>query len=350
VRKKEGAMKAVLKAGVAPGVEIREVPVPDIGDRDVLVRVKAAAICGSDIHLYHSAPSLMAIARPPFVMGHEACGEVVTVGAGVTRLRKGDLVAMDSHISCGVCYQCQTGGAHVCEQVTIFGVQTDGAFAEYARVPEVIAWKLAPGTSADLGAIMEPFGVGLHGVMVGEVSGRSVAVFGCGPIGIFAIQVALALGASQVFATEVSPSRLALARECAPEAVLLNPGEVDVVAAIREAIGGRGADVALEYTGAAEAVQQALAALRPRGRLSLVGVPTRPVEIDLYRDIIIKELQVVGVSGRLLWDTWWQMQKLFDSGKVNPLKVVTHRLPLTDFDQAIKLAASGGTGKILLYP
>ena len=146
---------------------MREVPVPAIGAKDVLVRVKAAAICGSDVLLYRSSPSLMAICRPPLTLGHEACGEVVAVGAGVTRLKEGDLVAMDSHISCGVCYQCQTGGAHVCENGVIFGVQTDGAFAEYARVPEVIAWAVLPvfgelNRESVKGAPVDPFPEALH--------------------------------------------------------------------------------------------------------------------------------------------------------------------------------------------
>ena len=224
-----------MKPGLAPGAEIREVAVPTIGPRDVLLKIKAVAICGSDIHIYHSSPTMMSLARPPLIFGHEACGEVVEVGEQVTGLALGDLVAVETHIPCGTCYQCQTGGQHVCERLTIFGVQTDGAFAEYARVPEIVCWKLPGDTSPDLGAILEPLGVAVHGVLSGEIGGRSVAVFGCGPVGILALQAASALGATRVFAVEIVPARLKLAHQCAPGAVLINPEKVNPVEAILEA-------------------------------------------------------------------------------------------------------------------
>ncbi len=343
-------MKAVVKPGLAPGAEIRDVDVPSIGPKDVLIRVRAVAICGSDIHIYHSLPTLMAITRPPLIFGHEACGEVVEVGEQVIKLKTGDLIAVETHIPCGTCYQCQTGGQHICERLTIFGVQTDGAFAEYAKVPETVCWKLAKDTSPDLGAILEPLGVAVHGVLSGEINGRSVAIFGCGPIGIFAIQAATVLGATKVFAVEVSPARLALAHRCAPDAILLNPKEVDPVEAIMEGSDGQGVDVSLEYSGSGEALKQALRVLKPRGRVSLVGVPSGPVELDIYRDIILKEARILGISGRLIWQSWWQVQELLSSGRFDPMKVITHRFPLADFVTAVELAASGETGKIVLYP
>ncbi len=343
-------MKAVVKASPAPGVELREVPIPAIGENDVLIKIKAAAICGSDVHIYKSAPSLMSMIKPPRIFGHEACGEVVDVGRNVRRLSMGDLVATETHIPCGVCFQCQTGGEHVCENVLLYGTHADGAFAEYARAPEVICWKLPKDTLPELGAILEPIGVAVHGVLAGEIGGKSVAVFGCGPIGIFAVQAALALGASRVFASEVSPLRLALARECAPGAIFLNPSEVDLVAAIMAETGGRGVDVALDYTGNADALQLAFKLLRPRGRVSLVGIPAKPIELDLYPSIMLKEAQVFGISGRLMWQTWWQVQDLLETRKIDPLRVITHRFALADFETAMGLAARGEAGKVILYP
>jgi len=343
-------VKAVVKLGLAPGAEIQDVDVPAVGPRDVLLKVKAAAICGSDVHIYRSSPTIMSLTSPPFIFGHEACGEIVEVGEQVTRLKVGDLVAVETHISCGTCYQCQTGGQHVCERVAIFGVQTDGAFAEYARVPEIVGWKLPQDTSPDLGAILEPLGVAVHGVLSGEISGRSVAIFGCGPIGIFALQATTALGATRVFAVEVAPARLDLARQCAPSAILLNPKKVDPVEAIMEASGGQGVDVCLEYSGSGQALKQALQVVKRRGRVSLVGVPSGPVELDIYPGIIFKEARVLGISGRLIWQSWWQVKVLLDSGRFDPMKVITHRFPLADFATAIELAASGETGKIIIYP
>ncbi len=339
-----------MKPDSAPGAEIRDVDVPSIKPRDVLIKVKAVAICGSDVHIYHSSPTMMSIAHLPLIFGHETCGEIVEVGEQVTSLELGDLVAVETHIPCGSCHQCQTDGQHVCERMIIFGVQTDGAFAEYARVPEIVCWKLPKDTSHDLGAILEPLGVAVHGLLSGEVTGRSVAVFGCGPIGIFAIQAAIGLEAERVFAVEVAPARLELAHQCAPSVVLINSKKVDPVEAIMDASDGQGVDVCLEYSGSGKALKQALKIVKCRGRVSLVGMPSEPVELDVYPDIILKETKVLGISGRLIWQSWWQVRELLDRGKIDPMKVITHRFPLDDFAAAIELTAGGKTGKILLYP
>ncbi len=343
-------MKAVVKVSLAPGAEVQDVAVPTIGPNDVLLRVKAAAICGSDIHIYRSSPTMMAMIKPPLIFGHEACGEVVEAGEQVKKLQVGDIVAVETHITCGTCYQCQTGGQHVCENLAIFGVHTDGAFAEYARVPEAVCWKLPRDASPELGSIMEPIGVGIHGVLSGEINGKSVAVFGCGPIGIFAIQAATIWGATRVFAVEVAPARLELARRCSPTTTFFNPKEVDPVRAIVEANGGQGVDVCLDYTGNNKAISQALKLVRPRGRVSLVGLPAEPLELDIAQGVVLKEARVLGTCGRLIWESWWQIKGLLDSGRFDPIRVITHRFPLTDFAAAIELAASGETGKIILYP
>ncbi len=343
-------MKAIVKPDRAPGAEYRDVDVPAVGEQDLLVRVKAAAICGTDIHIYDWTPYAQERLTPPMIFGHEFCGEVVEVGSAVRRFQSGDLVAGETHIPCGACYQCQTGNQHICERMAILGVHTDGAFAEYVRLPEVCAWKLAPGTSPELGAILEPMGVAVHGVLAGRVDNRSVAVFGCGPIGLFAVGAAAAAGASQVFALDVVPARLSMAAQVAPQAVRVNPKEQDAVAAILEATGGRGVDVCVELTGNAAAARQAFQVLRKGGRVSLVGLYPGPVELDLVSGVIYKEAQVLGVTGRLMWDTWFQMDKLLASGEFDPLPVITHRFPLADFEEAIALAKSGQAGKIILMP
>jgi len=342
-------MKAVLKTGSAVGAELREVAVPEIGPRDVLLKVRAAAICGSDIHIYHSSPTLMALINPPVIFGHEVCGEVVETGRKVTHLKTGDLVAVETHIFCGVCPQCLAGNRHICENLAIFGVHSDGAFAEYAQVPDRVCWKLAPGTPPDLGAVLEPAGVAVHGLLAEEIVGRSVAVFGCGPIGNLAVQAAIAGGASRVYAVETSPARLEIMARCAPAAVLINPQEVGPVEVILGG-GGWGVDISIDYSGSEAAIRQALAVLKPAGRLSLVGVPSGPVAFDIHRDIIYKEARLLGISGRIIWQTWRQVEGLLESGDFNPEAVITHRLPLAEFATALELAASGETGKVMLYP
>jgi threonine 3-dehydrogenase len=342
-------MKAVVKKTTSPGAEIVEVDIPAIEPDEVLFKVKAAAICGSDIHIYHSTPSILPLIKLPLIFGHETSGEVVAIGEQVKSIQNGDKIAIETHIPCGYCYYCQTGVPHNCLNLEIFGVSTDGAFAEYAKVPERVCWKLPEQYTYDLGAILEPMGVAVHGAMVEDVSGKSIAVFGCGPIGLFAIGAVAALGARKVFAMEISPKRLSMASILAPNVVLINPKELDAVKAIMEATDGLGVDVAIELSGSPEGIKQAFKVLKREGRVSLIGVAP-PVELDVHKDITLKEARVYGSFGRLIWQTWWQVQNLIEMGKFDPLNVVTHRFDLTDYAEAIELAASGEAGKILLYP
>jgi threonine 3-dehydrogenase len=343
-------MKAIMKKTAAPGAELVDVDVPSIGPKDVLIEVKAAAICGTDIHIYDWTKFAQDRIKPPMIFGHEVCGDVVEVGSEVDTLKKGDRIAVETHIPCGQCFQCQTGSQHICEQMAIVGVHTDGVFADYASIPAVCCWKLPPDTDPDLGAILEPIGVAVHGAMVDEINGKSVAVFGCGPIGLFGIGTAAAMGASKIFAMEPNPDRLAMATQFAPDAVLIDPIKQDAVKIIKDATGGRGVDVALEISGAPPATKMAFQVLRLGGRVSLTGLPSATVELDTPADIIYKEAIVYGTTGRLMWDTWWQMQTLLDSGKFDPMPAITHRLPLAEVGKGVELARTGQAGKVLLYP
>ncbi len=327
-----------------------DVEMPAVGPEDVLIKVKATAICGSDIHILHSSPGEMSIINPPVIVGHETCGEVVEIGEQVTKIKKGDLISVEPHIPCGRCYYCETGAPHNCQNLVLFGIQVDGAFAEYARVPEICCWKLPKGYSYDLGAILEPIGAAVHGAMVEDINGKSVAVFGCGPIGQFVIGAAVAFGAAKVFALEIIPGRLAMAHQLAHKAILVNPKEQDSVKTIIEATDGLGVDVAIECSGDSEAVNQAFKVLKHEGRVSFIGIPTGLVELDLQMDIIRKEARVYGIYGRLIWQTWWQVRNLLDTGNFDPLSVITHRFPLADYEKAFELAERGEAGKVLLYP
>ena len=343
-------MKALVKTTEAIGYEYKDVDMPKIGPKDVLVKVMGTTICGSDIHAYHSVPNIMQMMQLPIVTGHETCGEVVEVGDCVTSLKKGDLVSPEPHIFCGECYYCQNDAALNCLNMGLLGHTLDGGFAEYVALPAQVCWKHPPGTSYELGAIHEPLGVGMHGVMVGEINGRSIAVFGCGPIGMFALGAARVFGATKMFGIEVAPKRVDMARKLFPDATIINAKEQDPVKTIMEATGGFGVDVSVELSGNARATNMCFEVLKREGRVSLVGVPSGPMEFNFHPNIILKEARVRGVFGREVWRTWWQVRAMLDTGRFDPMPIITHRLPLAEYEQAFKLAESGEAGKVLLIP
>src|SRR5438105_9179550 len=220
-------MVAVVKPEAKAGSEIREVSVPSYGPRDVLVRVKVASVCGTDLHIYDWDQWAAGRIKPPLVPGHEFCGNVVAVGDEVTTVKEGDFVSAEMHVACGKCYQCRIGEAHICPNVKIIGIDADGAFAEYVRIPESNIWKIDPAIPADYASVLDPLGNAVHTVLAGEVAAKTVAIVGCGPIGLFSIAVARAVGAAQVFAIEINEHRAELARKMKADYVL-NPAKEDV--------------------------------------------------------------------------------------------------------------------------
>jgi threonine 3-dehydrogenase len=342
-------MKALMKTRPARGAELREAPTPELGPHDALVHVRAASICGTDLHIYHWHPSMQARIKPPLIFGHEFCGVVERVGSEVSAVRPGDFVSAEMHVTCGRCLQCRIGQAHICQNLKIIGLDLDGCFAQYVKIPETNIWKLDPAIPIDYGAVLDPLGNAVHAVLAGEIAGLSVAVIGCGPIGLFALEVARACGAAARYAVEVKEHRLQLARRLGATAVF-NPQKDDVVAAILEATGGVGVDVALEMSGAAEAIRMSLKILRAGGRISLLGLPDRPVELDLVGDLIFKGATVQGIFGRRMYDTWYKMIALLKAGVLNLDPLISERLPLEKFERAFELLDAGQASKILLYP
>src|SRR5688572_12614758 len=251
-----GTMTAVLKAAPAPGSELREVPIPGLGPRDVLVKVKAASICGTDLHIQNWDKWAQGRIRPPLIFGHEFCGEVVELGSAATEATRGAFVSVEGHVVDGTCYQCKTGNAHICENVAIVGVDRPGCFAEYVAVPEQNVYPMDPGISPEVAAIQDPFGNAVHTTLSGDVVGLSVAVVGSGPIGCCAVAVARAAGARVVYATDVRPYRLDLARRMGADRVIDSSRE-DAVAVIKGETAGQGADVVLEMSGHGDGVKAA---------------------------------------------------------------------------------------------
>ena len=344
-------MRAVVKVEPGPGLTLRELPLPEIGPRDVLVKVKAASICGTDLHIYRWDPWAAGRLRPPLVIGHEFCGEVVAVGRDVSEaeVRAGDYISAESHVVCGVCDMCRTGKGHLCRNTKILGVDRDGCFAEYVAIPAINAWPDPPEMPPEIASLQENFGNAVHTAFSVDVRAKKVLVTGCGPVGLMAIAVAKALGARAVYATDVSAYRLELAQRMGADAVF-HARETDVVEAVRAATEGEEVDVLLEMSGAPSALREGLELLKPGGEAALLGLHGQPIEFDVDNLVVFKGITVHGVIGRRLWETWYQARGLLRSGAVDLSPVVTHRFPLEEYEEAFELMASGECGKVILIP
>ncbi|HEY4052843.1 MAG TPA: L-threonine 3-dehydrogenase [Terriglobales bacterium] len=342
-------MQAVVKATPAPGAEIREVTIPQFGPSDVLVKVKVASICGTDLHIYEWDRWAQRRIHPPLIPGHEFCGEVVAYGGEVTSVKEGDFVSAEMHVACGKCLQCRTGEAHICQNVRIIGVDTDGAFAEYVVIPESNIWKLDPAIPQEYASILDPLGNAVHSVLAGEIAAKTVAVTGCGPIGLFSIAVARAVGAAQVFAIEVNEHRRKIAAQMKAD-VVLDPTSQNVQNEILEHTGGLGVDVVLEMAGHPQSIRTAFDVVRRGGRISLLGLTSKPISLNFSEDIIFKGITVQGINGRRMYQSWYQMTALLKAGKLDLHPVITDRIAMKDFSSAMERLKTGEASKILVYP
>ena len=342
-------MKALRKMQAAKGLQMDTMVVPSIGPTDVLVRVKTASICGTDLHIYGWDRWSQGRIKPPLTLGHEFCGIVERVGDEVTAVRAGDFVSAEMHVNCGHCHQCRVGEAHICQNLRIIGIDQDGAFAEFVKIPAPNIWKLDPAIPEHYGAILDPLGNAVHTVLAGPIAGQTVLVTGCGPIGLMSIAVAKACGASKVFATETNEQRRLMAKKMGADLVL-NPATENAVAAILAETGGTGVDALLEMSGNPTAIQQRFKALRAGGRASLLGIPTENVPLDLVNDVIFKGATVQGIYGRRMYETWVQMTALLKAGKLNLEPLFWERTSLDKFENAFSLLQGGLAGKVLLYP
>jgi threonine 3-dehydrogenase len=320
-----------------------------IGPTDVLVRVKTASICGTDLHIYGWDRWSQGRIKPPVTLGHEFCGTVERVGDEVRAVKPGDFVSAEMHVNCGHCHQCRLGEAHICQNLRIIGIDQDGAFAEFVKIPASNIWKLDAAIPEHYGAILDPLGNAVHTVLAGPIAGQTVLVTGCGPIGLMSIAVAKACGSSTVFATETNEKRRAMARKMGAD-VVLNPAAEDAVAKILAETNGTGVDALLEMSGNPTAIQQGFKSLRAGGRASLLGIPTENVPLDLVNDVIFKGATVQGIYGRRMYETWVQMTALLQAGRLNLEPLFGERASLDKFENAFTLLQSGLAGKILLYP
>jgi len=325
-----------------------DVPVPAIGADDVLIQVKAASICGTDLHIAAWDPWAAEHVVTPVTVGHEVTGIVVDRGSDVTDVPLGGLVSVESHVICHRCTWCRTCQGHLCPNAQILGVHRDGAFAEFVAVPAENAWVDPPDMPLSVAALQENFGNAVHAASVPKIAGRKVLVTGAGPVGLMAIATAKALGARAVYATDVSDYRLELAKKMGAD-LALHAARDDVGGAIREAAGD-GVDVLLEMSGAPAGIVTGFELLRPGGEAALLGLTSRPVEFDVDDNIIFKGATVHGIVGRRMWETWLEMRGLIRSGAVDLSPGVTHRFALDDYEKAFALMRSGRCGKVVMFP
>ncbi len=346
----DGKMIAIMKTKPAYGAELVEVDIPKPGPGEVLIKVLATTICGTDLHIYEWNEWAQSRIKPPQIMGHEVAGEVVEIGPGVDGLQVGDYISAETHIVCGKCYQCRTGNYHVCQNTKIFGVDMDGVFAEYAIVPAQNAWKNPRGMPPEYASLQEPLGNAVDTVLAGPIAGKSTLITGAGPLGLLGITVAKASGAYPVIVSEPSEFRRKLAKKVGAD-YIINPFEEDVVKEVRDITEGNGVDVFLEFSGAPKALEQGLQTVTPGGRVSLLGLFPRDVALDFNNLIIFKSLTVYGITGRHLWNTWYTVSRLIQSGKLNLEPILTHRYKGFDkFEEAFELMRAGKTGKVVFFP
>lgn len=310
------------------------------------IRVERGSICGTDLHIYNWDAWASQRIRPPRIIGHEFCGTVVEIGEGVTSRKVGDFVASESHIVCGHCRQCLGGQAHVCVNTVILGVDVDGGFAPYAVIPEANARPTPDSVPRSVASMQDALGNAVHTVMAGPVFERSVLITGMGPIGLFAVAICKALGAAKVYATEVSPFRIELAERVGAD-VILNPSRENVSAALAR-LEPEGVDATLEMSGHPSSLPLALEHTRAGGRISLLGVFPDIVECFDINKAVFKGLDLQGIAGRRLYETWEQMAWLLTEKGLDVNPVITHEMPFTEVEEAMRILRAGQAGKIVL--
>jgi len=338
-------MLALVKTAPGPGLELREVPEPQVGINDVLVRVRRTGICGTDLHIASWDPWAAKTIVPPLVVGHEFVGEIVEVGSNVNDFAPGDLVSGEGHVVCGRCRHCLAGRRHLCARTIGLGVGRDGAFAEYVTLPMTNIWHHWTGIDEEVAAIFDPFGNAVHTALAFPVLGEDVLVSGAGPIGLMAAAVARHAGARYVVVSEPNPVRRAIAERMGAT-LAVDPRERDLRDVASELGMVEGFDVALEMSGSAAALRAAIGAMAHGGAIAILGIPTEEISIDV-NEIVFKMLTVRGIYGREMYETWYKMTVMLQSGlDIRP--AITHRFSFRDHEAAFAAARAGDAGKVIM--
>lgn len=338
-------MKALVKKKSEPGLWLEEVPTPDIGINDVLIKIKRTAICGTDMHIYNWDSWAQKTIPIPMVIGHEFVGEIIEAGSNVNDFHPGQIVSGEGHVVCGRCRNCMAGRRHLCSHTSGVGVNRQGAFAEYLALPMSNVWEHRPGIDLDIAALFDPFGNAVHTALQYDLLGEDILITGAGPIGIMAAAVCRHAGARHVVITDINPQRLALAKKLGASCT------VDVtrqsLSSVRKQLGmTEGFDIGLEMSGNPTAFQDLLSHMCHGGKVSILGIPADPVAID-WSLVIFNMLTLKGIYGREMYETWYKMSVFIESGlDISP--VITHRFDCSDFQQGFDVMNSGEACKVIL--
>lgn len=339
-------MKALVKRYAEPGIWMEDVPIPEVGVNDVLIKVKKAAICGTDLHMYKWDAWSQAHCTPPYTMGHEFVGEVVYVGSGVRNIKIGERVTAEGHIVCGQCRNCRRGMGHVCEHslsVGIFG--KDGAFAEFVTIPESNVVKLRPEIPDDFAAIMDPFGNATHTALSFPLLGEDVLITGAGLIGTMAAGICRYAGAKNIVVTDINPLRLEIAKKMGAT-ITVDGSKGETVEQAMKQLGIRGFDVGLEMSGAPAAFNDMIAHMYKGANIAQLGILPKDTQVN-WSDVIFNALTIKGITGRRMWETWYQMEQMLLGG-LDLSPVITHHFAFNDFQKGFDVMVSGQCGKVIL--
>ena len=338
-------MRALVKTQAGPGLTLLEVPEPEIGINDVLVRVRKTGICGTDLHIESWDPWAAKTIHPPLIAGHEFVGEVVRVGSNVADFQPGDLVSGEGHVVCGRCRHCLAGRRHLCANTIGLGVGRDGAFAEYVALPMANIWHHWPGVDEEVAAIFDPFGNAVHTALAFPILGEDVLVSGAGPIGLMATAVARHAGARYIVVSEPNAFRRELAARMGAT-VVVDPRERDLHDVQAELGMVEGFDVAMEMSGNALALRTAISNMAHGGGIAILGIPTAEISIDV-NEIVFNQLTLRGIYGREMYETWYKMTVMLQSG-LDITPAITHRFSFRDHEAAFAAARSGESGKVIM--
>jgi threonine 3-dehydrogenase len=337
-------MQALLKTAPGPGVSLEEVPVPETGPGELLIRVEKVAICGTDVHIYEWNEWAARTIRPPQILGHEFVGYVAEVGSGVSGFSVGERVSGEGHIVCGVCRSCRAGRRHLCTNTIGVGVNRDGCFAEYIVIPAANAWHVVDSIPSRIAAIFDPFGNATHATLSFNLVGEDVLITGAGPIGCLSAGIARYVGARNVVVTDINDYRLELAAKLGATCTV--NVRRDSITDVMHELGMVGFDVGLEMSGSGEAFESMLENMYHGGRIALLGIAPGPVKID-WDEVVFRGLTIKGIYGREIWETWYKMQTMLEGGlDIEP--VITHELPFADYEIGFEAMMSGNSGKVVL--